>query len=199
MHADQTRAPLPLDRYAAERLEYIRRAMERAGAFTAVSGRGQTLVGIIGIAAAVVAARQTNGVLWLTTWLVAAVVAAVVASVGIWMKSRRLGIPLLAGPGRKFALGFLPPLLVGAIMTGALYYAGAPQLLPAFWLLAFGAGVLGGGALSVRPLPVMGACFMLLGAVALVAPPAWGDWLLGLGFGGVHIAFGLFIAARYGG
>ena len=38
-----------------------------------------------------------------------------------------------------------------------------------------------------------------LGIVALVAPVAWGDWLLALGFGGLHLIFGTAIAWRHGG
>jgi len=49
------------------------------------------------------------------------------------------------------------------------------------------------------PLLVMGLAFMLLGAIALVSPPSWGTAFLAAGFGGLHMAFGLVIARRYGG
>jgi len=182
-----------------DHLAFIRQTMERAGAFTAISGKGQTVVGLVGLAAAVVAGRQADPWAWLTVWLVAAVLAVVVASIGIRMKARAMGTLVLCGPGRRFALGFAPPVVAGAVLTAALYGGGASAMLPGVWLLLFGAAVVAGGALSVPPVPVMGGCFMALGVVAFMAPAAWGTWLLGFGFGLLHIGFGILIAVKYGG
>jgi hypothetical protein len=190
--------PMSMQAYAADHLAYIRRTMDRAGTFTAVSGRGQIAVGLVGMMAAWTSARQTPGE-WLVVWLVAAAVAGVVGAAGLWMKSRALGTPILSGPGRRFAFGFAPPLLAGAILTAVLARQGALDLLPGTWLLLFGAAVIAGGALSVPPVPAMGGCFMALGVVAFIAPAAWGTMLLAIGFGVLHIAFGIVIAVKYGG
>jgi len=39
----------------------------------------------------------------------------------------------------------------------------------------------------------------VLGIVAFASPFSWANALMALGFGGLHIVFGLIIARRYGG
>ena len=99
--------------------------------------------------------------------------------------------PLLSAPARRFVLSFAPPLMVGALLTAVLYRAGLPAAIPGAWLLLYGTGVVTGGAFSVRVVPVMGLCFMSIGAVALFCPLAWGTAFLAAGFGGLHLVFGI--------
>jgi hypothetical protein len=191
--------PPGLQAHALDHLRYIRETMEQAGAFTAVPGRGQVWIGISALAAALVATRVPAGAPWLAVWLVELGVAIAIAVVAIRRKTRVVDPPLLAGPFRRFAFSFSMPLLAGAPLTLALYLGGIARLLPGAWLLLYGTAVVTGGAFSVRIVPVMGLCFMTIGAAALFAPAAWGNALLAAGFGGLHIAYGLLIARRYGG
>jgi hypothetical protein len=89
--------------------------------------------------------------------------------------------------------------MVGALLTVVLYRAGLAAAIPGTWLLLYGTGVVTGGAYSVRVVPIMGMCFMLLGGVALFCPMPVANLLLGIGFGCLHVAFGFVIARKFGG
>jgi hypothetical protein len=191
--------PTALHTRAMDNLRFIRETMERAGAFTAVPGVGIAMVGVTAIGASWLASVQGTAGWWLGVWLVEAVVAVGVALVTAAGKARRAGTSLLTHPTRKFVLAFAPPLAVGALLTVGLYERGLVGLLPSVWLLLYGAGVVTGGAFSVRIVPVFGLSIMAVGMVALLTPGVGGDVVMALGFGVLHIGFGLLIARRYGG
>jgi len=193
------REPIPIDARAADHLRYIRETMERAAEFTAVPGWGGVAMGITALAASFVAAQQSSPRAWLAVWLVEAFVAVAIAAPAAATKARRANSTLLSGPGRKFLLSFAPPIIVGGLLTFALYAAGAASVLPGVWLLLYGTAIVTGGAFSVRIVPVMGFCLMILGAASLIAPAAWGDAFMAAGFGALQIGFGIWIARHYGG
>jgi hypothetical protein len=199
-------SPQPLHDRALDNLKFIRSTMERAGSFTAVPGWGMVVLGLTALAATAYAgslpvapvygASQNR---WLWVWMFEALLGAGIGVAALLYKALRAGDTIVHGPARRFGLGVLPPFIVGALLTYVLWQAKQLALLPALWLLCYGTGVVTGGAFSLRVVPVMGLCFMLLGAVALFTPAAWQVWLLAAGFGVLHIAFGLIIARRYGG
>ena len=191
--------PPALGDRAMDNLRFIRETMERAGPFTAISGWGTVVVGATALGAAALAGADPRAERWVEVWLGEAVLSTLVGGGAMVWKARAAGGTLLSGAGRKFFLSFLPPLAAGAVLTLVLARADLQGALPALWLLLYGAAVVSGGTFSVRSVPAMGLCFLALGAVAALAPVTWGGALMALGFGVLHIAFGLVIARRHGG
>lgn len=191
--------PPALHDRAMDNLRFIREAMERASSFTAVPGWGQFVIGITALFAALVASQQKTFAEWLAVWLVEAVVSLAIAGWTMYRKAHASDTSLLSQPGRKLIINLSPPMFVGALLTIVFYRAGLTGLLPGLWLLLYGTGVVTGGAFSVRPVPVMGLCFMFVGAGAMFCPEAWGDAFMAAGFGLLHVIFGFHIARNYGG
>ncbi len=185
--------------HAEESLQFIRRTMERSATFTAVPGLGGAAMGVIGLVAAGVAATQTSPERWLIVWLAAAIAAMAVGVTSMRRKAVTLGAPLNGAVGRRFAMSLAAPLVAGAALTWGAWMNGAQALLPAIWLLLYGTGALVGGLFTIAAVRVIGVSFMALGVAALVTPPAWGNLWLGLGFGGLQLAFGVHIARKHGG
>ncbi len=196
---DLSPEPVALGDRAKEDLRFIRRTMEQGAAFTAVPGWGGVVMGLTALAAAALASGMPTAEGWLLVWTLEALLAVAIGAVAIHRKARRADLPVLSGAGRKFLLSFLPPALAGAVLTVALWQAGAYSLLPGTWLLLYGAAVVTAGTYSVKIVPVMGVCFMVLGVFALLAKPAAGDLSMAVGFGGLQILFGITIARTHGG
>jgi hypothetical protein len=191
--------PPALHARAMDNLKYIRETMERSTTFTLISGWGQVAIGTTALAAAYIASRQTSFKDWMVVWLVEELVALLIAGWSMDRKARASNRPLLSAPGRKIVFSLTPPIFAGGILTIVLYRAGLTDAIPALWLLLYGAGVVTGGMFSVSVVPLMGLCFMALGAAACLAPPGFANWFMAAGFGGLHIICGSIIARKYGG
>ncbi len=184
---------------AMDNLRFIRDTMENAGSFTAVPGVGGMLMGATAFFAAFAAHLSAGPRSWLAIWIGEALLALGIGIAFSARKARRAGSELLSRPFHRFVFAMAPPVAAGAILTVMLNQAGFVHFLPAVWLLLYGAGVACAGAFSVRAVPVMGVLFLVLGAIAAIAPTPWLDALLALGFGGLHVVFGWIIARHYGG
>lgn len=195
----QKEEPPALHARAMDNLQYIRETMERATSFTGISGGGQVAIGITALITSFIAAQQKSFKGWLAIWLAEAVVALLIAGWSMDRKARAVKMPLLSGPGRKVAFSLSPPIFAGGLVTIVLYRAGLTGPIPGLWLLLYGTGVVTGGMFSVSAVPIMGLCFMMLGAAAFFAPTGFADWFMAAGFGALHIVFGVIIARRYGG
>lgn len=195
----EAREPVNISNRAEENLKFIRETMERSTSFTAVPGYGGMLMGATAIAAAFVASYQVYLVNSLAVWLGEAALAFAIGLLALWQKSKLAGQSLFSTPAKKFAFGFTPPLLAGVIITLGLWRNEQYYVLAPVCIICYGVAVICGGAFSARVVPVMGWCFMAVGAAAFLLPSSYGNLMMGLSFGALHVIFGAVIARRYGG
>ena len=192
--------PMPaLHDRAMDNLRYIRETMERATPFTGISGRGEMAIGATALVTCLVAAQQPTFKSWLAIWFAEGLISLLIAGWSMDRKARAVQMPLFSGSGRKAVFSLAPPVIAGGLLTIVLVRAGLTNAIPGVWLLLYGTGVITGGMFSVRAVPAMGLCFMVLGAIALFSPPAFANWFMAVGFGGLHLLFGAIIVRKYGG
>jgi hypothetical protein len=191
--------PPALHDRAMDNLRYIRETMELATAFTGISGWGEIAIGVTALFASSIAAQQPTFNAWLAVWIAEGLISLLIAGWSMDRKTRAIKMPLGSGPGRKAVFSLTPPMLAGGLLTIVLVQAGLTNAIPGVWLLLYGTGVITGGMYSVKVVPIMGICLMILGALALFSPPAFANWFMAAGFGGLHVVFGAIIVRKYGG
>ena len=182
-----------LDSHAMATLRYIRESMDAAGS-VAVPGSAGIAMGAVGLAATALALIPKLASHWFAIWLMAAPIAALA---GALLMTRSASVVSFVGtgkPGRKLLLGLTPSLFAGAVMTAVLWKANYLGAAPGIWLLMYGCALISAGLFTKVIVRWMGGCFVALGLLALASPPQLQIPLLGLGFGGMHIIFGVLIA-----
>lgn len=184
---------------AIDNLKFIRETMERSSVFTSVPGYGGIFMGVTAIGAALIANNQVRTTDRMIVWLVEAFLACCIGFFAMWQKSKITKTSLVSIPAKKFALGFLPPLLCAVFITLGFWRLGHFDLMIPVWILLYGAAVVCGGASSVRIVPIAGWSFIALGVITFMLPFEFGSLMMALSFGGLHIVFGAIVARKFGG
>jgi hypothetical protein len=165
-----------------------------------VPGMAGIVMGIVGLLASIVVATPQAAAHWLGIWLSAAAVALLFGGILVARQVAPQGRARFLGPARRFILCLCPALLAGAVLTLVLWKVGASDAIPGTWLLLYGCAVLSASTVTnagvARLVCIMGALFALLGCITFALPTAAHTALLGLGFGGLHLIFGVLIG-RY--
>jgi hypothetical protein len=181
-----------IDSHAVATLHYIRTSMEGA-ASVAVPGSAGYAMGTIGLLAMVLSLSEGLREHWLIIWLLAAVMSASVGGALLVRPSSLQGLALTATPIRRFALCLCPSLFGGAIMTAVLWESGNLHAIPGTWLLFYGCALIAASVPTTSAVAVMGGLFVGLGMLAFLLSDAMQMFMLGAGFGGVHLLFGFLI------
>jgi hypothetical protein len=192
----QSEAPAAIESRALGTLAYIRASIESSSSMD-VPGMAGIVMGIIGVLAAIVVSLPRWAPHWLGIWLVAAAVALLLGGALVARQIARRGQTRYLGPARKFLLCLCPALFAGAVLTLVLWTAGMTSVIPGMWLLLYGCAVLSASTVTIagitRLIGIMGASFVALGSMTFALPAMAHTAMLGLGFGVLHIIFGILI------
>lgn len=181
-----------IDSHAVATLRYIRASMD-AAASVAVPGSAGIAMGGVGLVTMLLSSAPGLREHWLAIWLASALLA---GSIGFALMTRPAslrGLLLSGTPLRRFALGLFPALFGGAVMTALHWSNGNVHAIPGTWLLLYGCALISASAAATRTLAIMGGAFIALALVALLLPDSVQTFMLGAGFGGLHVLFGFLI------
>jgi hypothetical protein len=184
-----------MDEHAHATLRYIRASMDGAASL-AVSGSAGIVLGSVGICAALLAASASLRAHWLNIWLMSAPIAIALGAAVLARQWYAQGRTLFGAPVRKFVLCLAPSVIAGALLTADDLLDGRVHAIPATWLLLYGSAMLAASVVTRRLLGWLGTLFLVLGVIALLAPTSAQNVLLGTGFGGLHLLFGVYLMGR---
>jgi hypothetical protein len=197
-------------RWAVEHLEVIRTLMERAAVYRRALAPTTLLAGGIGTVAALagwVAGFQSPRTFSLY-WMFVGVVGIAAALLVMRRQALKDLEPFWSLPARRVAQAMLPPLVIGLVAGWAMILLPSPSLgvawLPAVWMVLYGCALHAAGFFMPRGIRLFGWGFVLIGSALLLGLSQGGEaagaasirrahvWM-GAAFGGLHLAYGLYL------
>jgi hypothetical protein len=188
-------------------LKEIRSIMERASRFLSLSGLSGVSAGtvaLLGTAAAqwyLVSGGLTLNDRAARTFLIADGVAVLLVAAALsillsYQMAVRRKLPFWAPIARDVLESLLVPFLAGGVFILLLIDSGKMDLVPGTALIFYGLALFATSRLTVRDLRQLGILQILLGLLA-AAVPAIALLLWGLGFGVLHVAYGMLMFRKY--
>ncbi|HUA37918.1 MAG TPA: hypothetical protein VMA35_05905 [Candidatus Sulfopaludibacter sp.] len=190
--------------WAAENLQTIRTLMERSALYRHALAPIMLFAGALGVAAATTGlllhfdSMRAFGTLWLGT--------AIVVVVGVFVIARRQTVkdhePFWSPPTRRVGQALLPPLLAGMCLGFVFMFVGLanPVTLTFIWLLFYGCALHSAGFFMPRGMKWFGWIYVasacgILCFLAVVQPKVEisAHWFMGLFFGALHVAYGVYL------
>jgi hypothetical protein len=110
--------------------------------------------------------------------------------VGTLMRGRERGEQVWSRQTRAVVLALTPALFAGLALTVFFFARGEHLWLPGVWMLCYGQGALATAAYAPRPIGWMGAAMLALGGLTLALGPSLAVPMMGIAFGGGHLALG---------
>ena len=197
--------------WATESLQVIRTLMERSAIYRRALAPMMLLVGGLGVAAAVIAwfagIGSPRG--FAAYWLIVSVFALAGAFFVVRRQALTEGEPVWSAPTRRVAQALLPAFFVGLVCgVLAAWPAWREPLqvwwLPPIWMVLYGCALHSAGFFMPRGIKLFGGGFIVCGCATLAVVNARSyaagmpdlanaHWLMGATFGGLHLAYGVYL------
>jgi len=199
--------------WAAEHLQVIRTLMERSALYRRALAPIMIYNGVVGLASAVLgrALRIGSPRGFILFWASVSVLAIVGSLLLVRRQALKDAEPFWSPPTRRVTQAVVPPLVAGLLLSLAVFLGGNPAvggagglrailLLPLSWVVLYGCAFHAAGFFMPRGMKIFGWLFILGGCGSLVL--GLPDWLppldsayaiMGLFFGGCHLAYGVYL------
>ncbi|HTO38002.1 MAG TPA: hypothetical protein VL021_06230 [Brumimicrobium sp.] len=191
-------------------LKAIRTMMEQASRFISLSGWSGISAGIYALIASGIAytwmndfysynVPSLNGLLWKFI-LLGLVTLFLAISTGVLFtvkKSKKNKVAVWNANTKRLLLHLFVPLLVGGLFCLALFVNHASLLLMGpTTLIFYGLALLNASKFTFKDIAYLGYCEIVLGLIGLFIP-GYGLLLWAIGFGVLHIVYGIVIERKY--
>lgn len=202
------------DNHLIEELGSIRKLMEKSSKFVSISGLSGVLVGIYALIGAAYGYITVYGFksqfgyrdFYVTDeaviikLVIAAIVVLFAALLTGYLMARRKAkinkqsIWNITSKNLLFAVAV--PLLAGGIVSIVLINRGAYSMIASILLIFYGLALTSGSVYTFKEVRYLGILEVILGIFAL-AIPGYGVWFWAIGFGVLHIIYGLIVHYKY--
>jgi len=192
---------------AAEQLRSIRKMMERAQVFRALSGETALIGGALALAAAWLSENRL-GWEWVNLWLGGLLVVLLFNAWQLWRASAARGKPFWSGGLRLALRGALPSIIAGGfigVLAGRSGVEGGELTGAMFWMLHYGLALLALREFAPRSMVWLGWAFVIFAILCFAGKTGLVSWLMlwiaplnasqlmGISFGGFHLVYGALI------
>jgi hypothetical protein len=201
-----------------ETLRDIKRMMERSSRFISLSGLSGVSAGVCALAGAWIAyslihaAYGTGGyiahsgrdaagtdILKFQLFLLALAVLAgsLISSMWFtWRKARRNGLPIWDHTSKKLMINLAIPMVAGGLFLLGLYYHSQWEVIAPACLVFYGLALVNASKYTLTDIRYLGLLEIALGCVNLYFAQ-WGIYFWAVGFGALHIVYGLIMWWKY--
>jgi hypothetical protein len=190
-----------------EDLKEIRNLMEKSSRFLSLSGMSGIIAGIAALLGAAYAwwfisniemlNYAVNPILILFIDALVIFIIALFAGVYFsWRKAIKQGVPFWGKTSKRLLINFLIPLVTGGIFCLFLIYHGYYLMIIPATLIFYGLALVNASKFTYADTYYFGLSEIILGLLASFFN-GYGIWFWGIGFGVLHILYGIVIYFKY--